>query len=325
MDKRQGKEFELETLEERILLSGDPLLDPLQALGPQQKDPTLENLSSPYGIVNASTIEKFDQSADGQHSGTGSSSSENGHSHKLSYDPQAMLDDLFDGMLEEDFDDESNPPAAVEMAEQTAVETETEQNSSEQILVALTLDGTLHSAEAGSLAEEIETDNEQKNISVYDYFGYSAPPVEPSQTLENLQISLVPSLASNPVADTLWLENDLILANGSNPENIKTLIVSDGYTLSGSGSVDFGIINQGTFKPGNSPGILTPPTFTNGSGATMVVEIGGTTPGPGTPIDTAMIRLIQPVPAQDLFPWMGRLRFSSSIVLSPRSGKLLKY
>ncbi|MFT6434600.1 MAG: hypothetical protein ACJAVI_002649, partial [Candidatus Azotimanducaceae bacterium] len=281
MDKRQGKEFELETLEERILLSGDPLLDPIQALGPQQRDPSLENLSSPYGIDAVSIIEKLDQGA----SSSNSFSDERGHSDKVSYDPQAMLDDLFGGMSEDDFDEEAMPAAAAETTEQVLAEEDADTDTTTKILVAESLEGTLKIAEAGTHTAPIETDSDVKNISTYDYFGYSAPPADPSQTLEITQNSPVISLASDPVAESLRITHDLVLSNESASKNVEILIVSEGYELSGSGSFGFNLVNEGTLKPGNSPGILNPATFTNAAGATLVVEIGGLTPGPGTPID----------------------------------------
>ena len=48
LGKRTGKEFELETLEERILLSGDPLLDPGSALV-QEDEPNSD--AKPRGPV----------------------------------------------------------------------------------------------------------------------------------------------------------------------------------------------------------------------------------------------------------------------------------
>jgi len=84
------------------------------------------------------------------------------------------------------------------------------------------------------------------------------------------------------------------------------LFVSNGEILEGSGTIeDDVVIDGGTFSPGNSPGLVTiegdltisngdsdtidddytPPTGAGDTVGTLYIEIGGDTPGPGTPTD----------------------------------------
>ena len=70
------------------------------------------------------------------------------------------------------------------------------------------------------------------------------------------------------------------------------LCISDGLTLSYSGLEPFvylegfgEIVNSGDMRYGNSPAILNTGSFTQDSDATLVIEIGGYTPGPGAPLD----------------------------------------
>jgi hypothetical protein len=55
-----------------------------------------------------------------------------------------------------------------------------------------------------------------------------------------------------------------------------------GGTLSGSGTITGSVSNNATVSPGASPGLLTiTGTYTEGSGAHLQIELGGTTPGTG--------------------------------------------
>ncbi|OSM07269.1 hypothetical protein [Magnetofaba australis] len=52
--------------------------------------------------------------------------------------------------------------------------------------------------------------------------------------------------------------------------------------LSGSGQIDGHLFSQGTFSPGNSPGIVNVADFTQAADGVLQIELGGLTAGPGT-------------------------------------------
>jgi RHS repeat-associated protein len=67
--------------------------------------------------------------------------------------------------------------------------------------------------------------------------------------------------------------------NGALAAN-NMVTVSSGGALSGDGSINAGVVNNGQVTPGDSPGILTiSGSYTQGAGATLNIEVGGTTAG----------------------------------------------
>ncbi|MGB7347544.1 MAG: LamG-like jellyroll fold domain-containing protein, partial [Pirellulaceae bacterium] len=60
------------------------------------------------------------------------------------------------------------------------------------------------------------------------------------------------------------------------PEGV---VVDAAGTLGGIGTIDGEVINNGIVAPGNSPGILNTGNFTFATGSTLLVELGGTSPG----------------------------------------------
>ncbi|MFT7090428.1 MAG: hypothetical protein ACJAYW_000388, partial [Candidatus Azotimanducaceae bacterium] len=103
MRQHTGKEFELETLEERILLSGDPLLDPLSSL--LGADQSTDNNTMP--AQSGAAVDSIAAQED----------AEKGASTKLSYNPNAMLDDLFAGLETDEVDPEDLVSDASEVAQ----------------------------------------------------------------------------------------------------------------------------------------------------------------------------------------------------------------
>jgi Ca2+-binding RTX toxin-like protein len=77
-----------------------------------------------------------------------------------------------------------------------------------------------------------------------------------------------------PAGKTVQIE----LVSGSVENQI---VIHSGETLTGSGTLPAGLVNDGTLSPGNSPGIQNLPTFSQSSSGTTVIEIGGTVPGTG--------------------------------------------
>ncbi|MBU3940297.1 LEPR-XLL domain-containing protein, partial [bacterium] len=56
---------------------------------------------------------------------------------------------------------------------------------------------------------------------------------------------------------------------------LSSLMVEDGTTLGGSGSIALDLVNYGTVSPGYSPGILNTTTYENTSGSTLEMELAG--------------------------------------------------
>jgi outer membrane protein OmpA-like peptidoglycan-associated protein len=96
---------------------------------------------------------------------------------------------------------------------------------------------------------------------------------------------LDPPEATEPALQDPSDQNSTIL----NPNTILTLdnplIVGSSDTLSGSGQILGEVINHGVISPGNSPGIQNVASLTLAPDGTLEIEIGGLTPGPGTPED----------------------------------------
>ena len=62
------------------------------------------------------------------------------------------------------------------------------------------------------------------------------------------------------------------------------LEIGAGQKLSGSGRIVGDVVNRGLFSPGNSPGIdNVTGDMTFDRAGTVLIEIGGLTPGPGSP------------------------------------------
>ncbi|WP_439104039.1 LEPR-XLL domain-containing protein, partial [Celeribacter marinus] len=86
-----------------------------------------------------------------------------------------------------------------------------------------------------------------------------------------------------PDAPSVVAEPNLALVSGAgtralSPDHLADapLTVEAGVTLTGRGATGQTLTNTGTVAPGNSPGILNVTGYTQGAGATLVTEIGGT-------------------------------------------------
>jgi hypothetical protein len=87
-------------------------------------------------------------------------------------------------------------------------------------------------------------------------------------------------LTSTPDPLTVHSPSGATLDLSSAPAG-ERLDLAQGYMLTGSGLWDGPLVNTGTVAPGESPGVLSVQTFEQNAGATLKLEIGGTTPGPG--------------------------------------------
>ncbi|MBI4937132.1 MAG: filamentous hemagglutinin N-terminal domain-containing protein [Nitrosomonadales bacterium] len=79
---------------------------------------------------------------------------------------------------------------------------------------------------------------------------------------------------------TLALGSGASLLASGGTLNATSISVGAGGLLGGSGSINANVFNDGTVAPGNSPGALTiSGNYTQGPGATLAVELGGTAAG----------------------------------------------
>ncbi|MCA9198702.1 MAG: hypothetical protein KDA87_14235, partial [Planctomycetales bacterium] len=106
-----------------------------------------------------------------------------------------------------------------------------------------------------------------------------------------------PRLATEHLEDRILLAADLSEIRTTLDESSSTMDVSHVLTeytnpdepirigvhqsLHGSGTFAGKLINFGQLRPGNSPGIQNVNEFTQASGGSLQIEIGGTSPGPG--------------------------------------------
>lgn len=263
MGRRTGKEFELETLEERILLSGDPLLDPISALTPAQAAP--ENDLQNFTIATESeTLNERDGRVQTE-------------SDSLDYSPGALIGGLFDGL------DEGTDGGVEVAATASGHDDSAPENDLRESVTTAVEPITRPLAETASAKESTVEETDRPHKAVEDYDSWSAPPAE-----ENDNNQMVSNSAPTQVDpevdqdDAVWvLDADLHLDDSTSLEGIETLVIPEGRRLSGSGDFDVALVNGGTLSPGNSPGIETVASFTNLAGAVLEIEIEGNTPGVG--------------------------------------------
>ena len=188
--KRPHKRFELENLEPRILLSGDPLLGAIASLAPADPDSEESPLSTLEEVLTSEETDAYDSpSADSE-----------------SYDPGAPLDDIFSGLTGEDLSSDDGEGAA-EPAETDDATLPIGDHQEEQILHGLTeltrLGETLEASEVmtsplpglgeaslGGLIGVGEILDSRLAKPVYDYFGDAVDPPTAEGVLEALQNSL---------------------------------------------------------------------------------------------------------------------------------------
>ena len=188
--KRPHKRFELENLEPRILLSGDPLVGAIASLAPADPDSEQSPLSTLEEVLTSEETDAYDSpSADSE-----------------SDDPGAPLDDIFSGLTGEDLSSDDGEGAA-EPAETDDAILPIGDHQAEQILHGLTeltrLGETLEASEVmtsplpglgeaslGGLIGVGEILDSRLAKPVYDYFGDAVDPPTVEGVLEALQNSL---------------------------------------------------------------------------------------------------------------------------------------
>jgi Ca2+-binding RTX toxin-like protein len=142
---------------------------------------------------------------------------------------------------------------------------------------------------SGNEAAGLQTDTNpqttaQTNLTVS--FNNPAPPTAAPVAQTTISTASTPGLGSpwaEQLTQTLTSANsppaagNIHLTPGVDLGVVNGLILSTGDSLSGTGSISSPLVNDfGLLSPGNSPGIISVPTFTQGLGGTTLIEIGGT-------------------------------------------------
>ena len=186
--KRSHKRYELENLEPRILLSGDPLVGALASLAPGGPESEESALTSLEEVLASEESNAYSPSS----------------SDSASYDPAASLDDIFSGLTGGDVDEPEEPVGADETYDVNFAIGDRQET---QILLGLTelvrlaesveLSEVMASAlpglgdtSLGELIGLVEILDSRLAKPVYDYFGDAVDPPTAEGILQALAESL---------------------------------------------------------------------------------------------------------------------------------------
>ncbi|MEO1925432.1 MAG: LEPR-XLL domain-containing protein, partial [Gammaproteobacteria bacterium] len=113
-------------------------------------------------------------------------------------------------------------------------------------------------------------------------FQAMAPPAEFGlQIVAQGQAILNNQTIITEASSRISLTNQSLLVHIDDGDQVYTWI-GQGAALGGTGSTNLHLVNDGNLTPGHSPGIQTLASLTQTAGATLDIEIGGTTAGPGS-------------------------------------------
>ncbi|MHB8524143.1 MAG: LEPR-XLL domain-containing protein, partial [Limisphaerales bacterium] len=268
---KRSSQFELENLEQRILLSGNALIE--AAVGAHAG-------TDPHRAIPQSVIE------------------ENGPASAVettapaAYDPASQINGIFDGIFSQPVDrpaaestpaseSKSAPAATVNGAEQSAQKVAV----SDVFQPGKTTAGTDVLNPAGSTTDSSNPLTLQLTETLH---AANSPPTEhigsqfvtidskASSSGEAISLPLTASLDSasqgSDSSTNIHLTPDQPLqASGG-------LTLGESDTLSGTGTVLGSVTSQGTISPGNSPGVQYFGSLTLGASAVTVIQLFGTTP-----------------------------------------------
>lgn len=239
MRRRTGKTFELETLEERILLSGDPLLDPLAAL---ESDHDRDELLSAPGISASENDVLLE--------------AETTTEDRVTYNPAS---DLLTGLTgTDDGDREGGDLDSSELSAVAHADEERFTAAAEPTSITGYLPAGPGTDSDGHDTQDVtpEIDADRVNKAVYDFDGYAAPPLQTledeSSESESTSFSTSTNSSESQGNSVLLLTEDLHLSEETSLEGTDTLIVSDGTTLSGVATLDLHVVNEGLVSPAAS-------------------------------------------------------------------------
>jgi len=142
--------------------------------------------------------------------------------------------------------------------------------------------------ETTSLELAVEADDILSQIPADQVLALSGAGAEiPSDLPQTVQETLVEEEGGNSLAALTPLEvrTEVHLSLEQPLEATDGLVLGERSELSGNGTVLGSVVTNGVVSAGNSPGILdVVGNFDLGPAATLLVEIGGLTPGPGNPV-----------------------------------------
>ncbi|HEY1174452.1 MAG TPA: LEPR-XLL domain-containing protein, partial [Verrucomicrobiae bacterium] len=233
--------YQLESLEQRVLLSGDGLL-PAAALAPQIDDSLFTGIQENFdGSLETSSITSGSDLFAGMES---QNEVVLGKVEELVADDSAEAVSEVQTVQETESVEVAAPTPAVE-AVISAVGTNEGENFADQLVE------TLVSAQ-GPPSQR---------------FGLQSVSENTSQMQQDDE-----SDAGEVFASTESTQN----ADGQ-----EVIAVSEGETLGGNWVGNYAVENNGTVSPGHSPGFLDVAAFNQGAGGTLQIEIGGKMPGTG--------------------------------------------
>ena len=229
-----AKRFELEALEPRVLLSGDPagaaVLDPLVT------DPSL-----------ASIVEEQLDSDPAQ-----------AQADQIAYDPAAQVDGIFEGVAEDEssLQSQANPAGEEDQEQARAPSNESSEADAESEHSA----PTLGAADASNAVEDQPADDTASSADCETLI---------EQLTETLRVANAPpddALEGNAEQEHAQYVNGAAAKKGGGislngrplerTEPGEMILLGEGGVLSGSGVVDTPMAVGGTLSPGNSPGRL---------------------------------------------------------------------
>ncbi len=238
--------FEFEALEQRVLLSADPVLSAGVPSGEDDPFAAVESLSEVEDSVSHSIDEGDSEGLYGGVIGEGLTGEEQTDSDSDQAEEVVTHDQ--NGAASDDVE------AAV-VGDLTEVGALSTQNFAGDDLISNFEDADVESV-GDQLAASLVTGN--------------GPPENP----ENKGNTQGLTVGSSDVS-----EDGGSLLSGNQADKVTE--IEDGETLSGNNSYDGTVVNNGNVSPGNSPGIQTFADYTQTAGGTLTIEIGGTTAGSG--------------------------------------------
>jgi len=126
--------------------------------------------------------------------------------------------------------------------------------------------------------EDTQTSSEQEKAPPSETDSGSGSGGDPAKEANEANLEGLPGITIS--ADEIHLSGEQLP-----PIPLQSdLVVDATRSLTGSGAIVGGIVNEGRVAPGNSPGIIQTDSYTQADDATVTFEIGGLTPGPGAEV-----------------------------------------
>jgi len=240
--------FELETLEQRVLLSADGFA--VMHSAPSETD------SSPSDVIIAESASLHDAGLEDVEYGAANSLFESCGEADLLADTALVSDPVAVASVEEHED----PEAAIESADEAPGRLESG--------VQPEADAPIFSdADANSITDELTATLNASNPPPADVDAEKAANSPENQDMQD---------GSGANGGVVSVSGDLHLEETAPVEAENGVIVGEGETLSGSGAIEGDVLVEGVVSPGNSPGIQTiSGNQTYAFSSTLEIELGG--------------------------------------------------